>query len=323
MAENAAYRAKDITHQLLMFGQTVDTVMKQTHLEKLLNEATEFVMKGTGIKYSFESERNLPLAEADAGQITQLMNNLLINAKQAVKEDGEIKVKLESVAISGKNQLPLKDGKYLKISVTDNGVGISADNIHKIFDPYFTTKKEGSGLGLASSYMIVKRHGGYIQVESTMGKETIFTVYIPASDERRQSRESERMSTPLRPISGIIMDDDEILANVTAMMMNYGGNKIVAVNSIEKALEALEQKANAKERCDVIILDNTLPNDIKPKDAIKILKGKCAKTKFLLMLSVETEAAVREYTEAGFDLVLGKPIKPEILVKKIAEELNK
>ncbi|MGE3063022.1 MAG: ATP-binding protein [bacterium] len=322
MAENAAFKAKDITHQLLTFGRPVEMALKHAHMEKMIRETTDFVLKATAIKYSVESEKNLPLVEVDVNQIAQVMNNLLINAKQAVGENGEIKVTLSSCMVTHKDALPLNEGKYLMISVKDNGTGISSRIIHKIFDSYFTTKKEGSGLGLASCYMIMNRHNGYIKVESLEGQGSTFTLYIPASDERRQQKDEERASVLRKPINGIIIDDDEMSANVTALMMNYGGNRIDAANSFIKAEELIASKKKNKESYDVIILDNTLPGDTDPVEAMDRMRKTCLNCRFVLLQSVADEAKTTNYLEQGFDLVINKPVRPEVIIKEINEILK-
>ncbi|MDD3804337.1 MAG: ATP-binding protein [bacterium] len=314
MAENAAFKAKDITHQLLSFGRGEEMALKHAHMEKLIRESADFILKNSNLKYSVISEKDLPLVMVDVTQVAQVMNNLLINAKQAVGEDGEIQIKLSSGFVSRKDQMPLKEGKYLIIAVTDNGVGIPSAHIHRIFDPYFTTKKEGTGLGLASCYMIMSRHGGYIKVESLVGRGSTFTVFIPASDERRQQRESEKPTESTRPIKGIFVDDDEMLANVTSLMINYQENHIEAVSSISKAEKILSQK---REQADIVILDNTLPGSADPVETMRKLKTISPSSRFVLLLSFDDKVKKENFLNEGFDLVLSKPVKPEKLIREI------
>lgn len=323
MAEVATYRAKDITHQLITFGKSVETELKHTHIEKLVRETVEFICRGSGIKHEVVSERNLPLVKVDVTQITQAINNILINAKQAMGEHGELKVSLASCEITANDRLPLKEGKYLKIEIADNGAGISSSVIHKIFDPYFTTKKEGSGLGLASAYMIMNRHQGYIRVESLEGKGTTFFLYLPASDERRQMKEKAEEAVVHNPVSGIILDDDAMLANVTAMIMNYFGHKMESADSVERAEEILKKKDFAEKAERVAILDNTLPGGENPVNAMERLKMACPECKFVLLMSVENRAIEHDFLSHGFDLVIAKPVKPENLMKEIESTFKK
>jgi len=323
MAEVATYRAKDITHQLITFGKSVETELKHTHIEKLVRETVEFICRGSGIKHEVVSERNLPLVKVDVTQITQAINNILINAKQAMGEHGELKVSLASCEITANDRLPLKEGKYLKIEIADNGAGISSSVIHKIFDPYFTTKKEGSGLGLASAYMIMNRHQGYIRVESLEGKGTTFFLYLPASDERRQMKEKAEEAVVHNPVSGIILDDDAMLANVTAMIMNYFGHKMESADSVERAEEILKKKDFAEKAERVAILDNTLPGGENPVNAMERLKMACPECKFVLLMSVENRAIEHDFLSHGFDLVIAKPVKPENLIKEIESTFKK
>ena len=146
---------------------------------QLLRDSVDFALSGSNVTCNFEIPDDLRAVEVDEGQINQAIQNLVINARQAMPEGGVLKLKAENYTVTVKDNLPLLDGRYVKITVEDHGVGIPKEFLSKIFDPYFTTKEIGSGLGLATTHSIIKRHGGNIYVESETGVGTIFNIYLP------------------------------------------------------------------------------------------------------------------------------------------------
>ena len=178
--ETASVRAKDLTRQLLAFSKG-EPVKKEVSVGALVKDAAGFVLKGAPITLQCTLPEDLWPIEADEAQISQVIQNLVINAKQAMPEGGKIEVQCQNVPVEAAAALPLQKGRYVQILVKDQGHGIPNEHLDKIFDPYFTTKPEGTGLGLATSYAIVKKHDGHIQVESTREVGTIFSIYLPAS----------------------------------------------------------------------------------------------------------------------------------------------
>ncbi|MBI5048422.1 MAG: PAS domain S-box protein [Deltaproteobacteria bacterium] len=181
-AEKGCYMAKELTQQLITFAKGGAPVKRTAVVGKLIMDSTAFTLSGSKVKPEFYIADNLWPVEIDEGQISQAINNLILNADQAMPEGGIIEVRCENVVLSGKDTLPLKSGKYVKIAIRDHGCGIAKEYLEKIFDPYFTTKQKGSGLGLAAAYSIIKKHNGYITVESEFGKGAVFYVYLPVSD---------------------------------------------------------------------------------------------------------------------------------------------
>ncbi len=180
-AEKAASRAQSVTQQLLSFAQGGAPLKKAVPVHKLVRESASSALHGSKVKYEHHFSPDLWNVEADEGQIGQVIYNLVTNADQAMPEGGTVVLAAENVAHSGAGRLPLKAGDYVRITVSDQGVGIPEEYREKIFDPYFTTKQKGSGLGLATCYSIIQRHEGLLIVESQSGKGTTFSVYLPAS----------------------------------------------------------------------------------------------------------------------------------------------
>lgn len=189
------------------------------------------------------------------GQISQVMNNLIMNAKEALPEGGIIKVYAENTVLPKENDLPLKEGKYIKISIEDQGVGVPEEQLSKIFDPYFTTKERGSGLGLAVTYSIIKAHDGHIKVESRLGIGTTFHVYFPASHGEIHTRKDKER----KPLFGkgriLLMDDEEEVRDVTGEMLEYIGYEVDFAEDGTKAIELYKQAKESDRPFNAVIMD--------------------------------------------------------------------
>lgn len=186
-AEEACIRAKALTYQLLVFAKNEEPHRQRIPIYQLIKDSADFLFRGSTVGYKLFISENLRTVEADAGQISQAIHNILLNAKEAMPHGGIVCIRAENVDISSESGIPLKEGKYIKISIEDQGGGIPQEHLQRIFDPYFTTKEmsstKGTGLGLAVTYSIIKNHDGYIAVESEAGSGTTFHIYLPACTE--------------------------------------------------------------------------------------------------------------------------------------------
>jgi signal transduction histidine kinase len=181
LAEEATLRAKELTGRLLAFSKGGMPVRKAASISEVIFDSTRVALSDSKIRWNIKLPDDLHPVEIDRGQMTQVFNNLMINASQAMPEGGNVRVFAENVVIEGDSIPPLRSGEYVKITVEDDGPGISKESIPKVFDLFFTTKEEGSGLGLTASYWIVRNHNGHITVESEPGVGAKFLVYLPAS----------------------------------------------------------------------------------------------------------------------------------------------
>ena len=188
-AEKASFRAKDLTYQLLTFAKGGEPVRKVVYIKGLIEDTVSFSLSGSNVKYDFSIQENLWPVEVDEVQLRQVIYHLSINAQEAMPKGGNVEIRAGNVTVGSEDGLPVKEGRYVKISVKDHGISIPKEHLKKIFDPYFTTKQmdsqKGKGLGLAVCYSIIKKHGGYIDVESEIGKGSTFHIYIPAADKER------------------------------------------------------------------------------------------------------------------------------------------
>ena len=181
-AETASKRAQTLTKQLLTFAKGGAPLKEIASIKDVIKDSSLFVLRGSKSSCEFSIREDLWPVDVDVGQIGQVIDNIVINANQAMPRGGIIQVVAENLIIEDRQGLPVKSGRYVKISIKDKGVGVAEKHLLNIFDPYFTTKQEGSGLGLATTYSIIKKHGGHITVESQLGVGTTFHIYLPASD---------------------------------------------------------------------------------------------------------------------------------------------
>ncbi|HOS60683.1 MAG TPA: ATP-binding protein, partial [Syntrophorhabdaceae bacterium] len=185
-AEKALFRARDLTQQLLTFSRGGVPVKKTILLEPLIKESVLFALRGSSVQVNFNISEDIFPTDVDEGMIGQAINNLIINAVQAMPDGGSIDVAVDNIILENKTTiegLQLEKGSYVKITIKDHGIGISNEHIAKIFDPYFTTKEKRTGLGLATTFSIIQKHGGHITVNSELGIGTIFNIYLVASPE--------------------------------------------------------------------------------------------------------------------------------------------
>ena len=192
-AEKSSHRAQDLTRQLLTFAKGGTPVWQAVDVSDLIRDVTDFTRRRSNVKFFFSLPETLWPVEVDKGQISQVMQHLIVNADHAMPEGGTITISSENAVVAEPSPLPLRPGDYVKISIRDHGVGISQEHLSKIFDPGFTTREKGSGLGLATSYSIIKQHGGHIFAESEIGKGTTVVIYLPASLPKKATKQTGKL----------------------------------------------------------------------------------------------------------------------------------
>ncbi|MEA3415955.1 MAG: response regulator [Thermodesulfobacteriota bacterium] len=318
-AENASLRAKDLTQQLLTFSRGGAPIKKTAFISKLLEDTTLFALTGSNVRCEFSIPSDLWPVEADEGQISQVINNLIINADHAMPGGGIIKVSAENTAVDVKQGLPLKEGNYIKISIEDQGVGIPEEHLQKIFDPYFTSKQKGSGLGLATAYSIVKKHDGYVQVESELGKGTTFNIYLPASSKEIliEKEPGERIHTGKGKI--LVMDDQEVIREVAGEMIEVLGYEVEFAKDGAEAIELHKKAKKSAQPFDAIIMDLTIPGGMGGKETIQKLIEIDPETKAIVSSGYSNDPIMADYRKYGFCGVIAKPYK----IKELGEILYK
>jgi PAS domain S-box-containing protein len=271
MAESASMRARELTQQLLTFSRGGAPIKKMTTITELLTDIAGFVLRGSKVGVRFDFDKDISHVAIDQGQISQVIHNLVINASQAMPDGGTITISCRNAAVKGKPHLT--DGDYIAITIKDQGPGIAPENLSSIFDPYFTTKKDGTGLGLTISYSIIKNHSGHIEVESEKGNGAVFTVYLPVSDLAADEQDQSTCVEPRQQAVAcrgrvLVMDDDAMVASVTAMMLvNLGYTIDLAVNGYE-AIDAYKREYEKGSPYCLVIMDLTIPGSMGGREAM-------------------------------------------------------
>ena len=308
-AEAAAMRAKDLTQQLLTFSRGGEPILNTVSVASLIRETSRFALRGSNVKCALDIPDDLYSCEADEGQISQVLNNLIINANQAMPDGGTISISAENMAISKADRLPLKKGRYVKLVIADQGTGISEDNLKKIFDPYFTTKKKGTGLGLATTYSIIKRHGGHVQVESEPGAGTRFFLYLPASGKKVQQDKSEKKTTTNNKYKVLVMDDEEALCDVIARMLEHLGHEPECVQNGTEAIELYKKAQQAGTAFDVVILDVTIPGGMGGRETLEKLQEADPEVRAIITSGYSNDPLCSSPREHGFIGFISKPYR--------------
>jgi PAS domain S-box-containing protein len=305
--ETATLRASQLTNQLLTFSKGGVPVTQPESISEIIKDTSSFVLRGSRSNCIISMPDDLPLVEIDAGQINQLLSNLIINADQAMPRGGTISISVEKEMISDDNSFGLNRGEYIKVSVTDEGIGISNENLPKIFDPYFTTKTKGSGLGLATSYSIVKRHGGYIDAETKNEKGTTFYFYLPVSS--KLSPHIQQKQTPQIKFDdyALLMDDDEGIQTTVKMMLNELNIETDVARDGAEAIRMYKNRMKTNNPYSLVIMDLTIPGGMGGHECIELLLDLDANINAIVASGYSNDPIMGNFEDYGFKGVLIKP----------------
>lgn len=306
-SEDAARKAKNLTQQLLTFSKGEAPVKHVTSISKLLKDSVKFVLRGSNSKYRIFIPDDIWLVKIDEFQISQVVNNLIINADQAMQMDGMIGVLAENITINSGDSIFLKEGKYVKISIKDQGCGIPKEHINKIFDLYYTTKQKGSGLGLATAYSIIKKHNGCINVESEIDVGTSFDVYLPAIVTKKKLEDGEGKKIIKGAGKVLFVDDDIDILKTSSRMLNDIGYKCeTACNGIE-AVNLYKKAKASRYPFDCVILDLTIPSSIDCGNTMKKLIEIDPDVKAVASSGYSNKPIMSNPEKYGFKDILPKP----------------
>ena len=322
-SENASMRARDLTQQLLTFSKGGAPVRETTSIADLISETVNFALGGSKSRGEISIRDNLWAVDIDRGQISEVLSNLIINADQAMPEGGVIEVKVENAVINLDEIPSLPEGRYVTISISDNGIGIPAKQLEKIFDPYFTTKQTGSGLGLTIVYSILRKHDGYITVDSEIGVGTEFLLYIPASD----SDEPAGTKLIQEALSGegniLVMDDDKMVCDVAGGMLRHLGYNVDFAENGEEALEKYRGVMGSSESFDVVIMDLTIPGGMGGRNTIAMLLSMDPGAKAIVSSGYSEDPVMANYEKFGFYGCIKKPYRVAELGRILIEVMKK
>lgn len=315
------YSASNLTKQLLTFSKGGMPAKRFASITNIIKDNIRFVLQGSNIKCHFIISPNLWSVEIDPGQISQVINNLVINAKQAMPEGGFINVIAKNTTITSANKY--KPGPYVVIAIQDYGIGIPKENLAKIFDPFFTTKKDGTGLGLATSYSIIKKHDGYLEVDSNEGAGSIFTIYIPAISTMNGSIEyrSEPESVP-DGLKVLLMDDEAMVRNIVGEMLSLSGHHITTAKDGHEVIQAYLLAKEKGAPFDIVIMEFNIPGSMGGEEAIKYLKAVDPNVKAIVSSGYSSDPVIAEHRQYGFNGALVKPYKLDELNDMISKIID-
>jgi len=315
---NGAKHAQSLTQQLLTFAKGGAPIKKVTHINQLIKESSEFVLSGAKAVCDFQLSKDLWATEVDEGQINQVISNIVINANQAMADGGVISIGTVNILIGKDSILPILEGRYIKVSIADTGTGISEKHLSKIFDPYFTTKEKGSGLGLATAYSIIKKHDGHIEAYPLENKGTVFNIFLPASSKDVVEIKKIEESTHTGKGKVLVMDDQEPILKMVGRMLNKMGYEAAFAFHGNQAIEMYQQSYESNDPFDFVILDITVPGGLGGVSTIPELKKIDPKVKAIVSSGYSNDPIMANFEDYGFCGVIPKPYTK----KQLAEILN-
>lgn len=318
-AENAASRAKGLTRQLLTFSKGGEPIREPAPIVHLLRDTADLVLRETNVVSEFSLPDGLWEVVMDEGQIAQVINNVILNARQAMPEGGVVRIGAENVVVAAADALPLKNGDYVRITVKDEGAGIPQKLLPVIFDPFFTTKQKASGLGLAVSYSIIKKHGGLMTAESREGAGAAFHIYLPA-DKKAVPDRAERLITGKGRV--LVMDDEELVRDVTGEMLKLLGYEAGFASNGDEAVDAFIKARAAGAPFDAAVLDLTIPGGMGGKEAVKRILEIDPGFKAIVSSGYSKDPIMSEFKDFGFSGVIAKPYRVSEFSKIVSEVIS-
>lgn len=317
-AEKAALRATELTRQLLTFSKGGEPVRETDSIVEIIRESASFVLHGGNVACTFAIPEDLWLVDVDRGQVSQVIQNIIINARQSMPDGGSIRISGENIADyvlpTAKGAVP---GKYVKISIQDTGIGIPEKYLDRVFDPYFSTKKEGSGLGLTISHSIISKHDGHIAVQSQQGEGTTFIIHLPASEKALRGAGAAKDRTMSGQARILVMDDEEAVLQVIQSMLSHFGHEVVTAKNGEEAVTLYEKHRNASAPFDLVLMDLTVPGGMGGKEAVAKILAIDPQAKVVVSSGYSNDPIMGNHREYGFCAAIVKPYQLSKLVETI------
>jgi PAS domain S-box-containing protein len=321
-AERATLRAKDLTQQLLTFAKGGDPVRSAVLLADVVREAAQFSLHGSPVSCEFNIAPDLLPADADKGQIAQVVQNLVINAVQAMPGGGEIHLSLANETLAAGQVATLPAGPYLRLEISDSGRGIAPDHLARIFEPFFTTKEYGTGLGLATVYSVIQKHRGYITVESVVDQGTTFRIWLPAA--RVEPPTPAPTLSPFEPIKGrvLFMDDEEPIRMMTQALLERLGLKVTVTCEGDEAVREYATARSAGEPYDIVIFDLTVPGAMGGADAMREILKIDPAARGIVSSGYSSDPVMANFRAHGFRGSVPKPYRIADIARTIREVMT-
>jgi two-component system cell cycle sensor histidine kinase/response regulator CckA len=308
-AGQAAQHAAHLSSQLLTFSKGGAPMKKVTQIGELLTHAADFGLRGSHLRADVDVSVDLWKTDVDAAQIEQVINALLLNARDAMPRGGTVIVRGCNVTLNGDETVQLPAGRYVKVTITDRGGGISEELLTKIFDPYFTTKPSATGLGLSISYSVVKKHGGMLCLESTSSQGSTFAFYLRAAERDTNSFDVQVSDAPYRfnHQRVLVMDDEDAIRELTSQLLGTLGYDVTAVPDGLEAVRVYEKALRRGEHYRAVILDATVRGGMGGVATIERLRDMDPQVNAIICSGYSDEAALAEFLAFGFRGALPKP----------------
>ncbi|MHB8881425.1 MAG: PAS domain-containing sensor histidine kinase [Thermodesulfovibrionales bacterium] len=308
-AEKALHMSVNLTTQLLTFSKGGKPLRKRMQLGPVIVNSVKFALSGSKVDYRIQVDEALWMVDADGGQIGQVIQNIVLNAEQAMPAGGTVTISAKNESAPQKGLPPaLTPGNYVCISIDDTGIGIAEESLTKIFDPYFTTKDKGSGLGLATSYSIIRNHGGMIDVKSEPGKGSTFSLWLPATENEEMKAETFSASAPVtRKCHVLLMDDEQLVRNIAGEMIKTLGHEVTFAENGEEAIAGYRASLLSGRKFDIVILDLTIRGGMGGEEVIKALLEIDPDIKAVVSSGYADSSAISEFQAQGFKACLAKP----------------
>jgi PAS domain S-box-containing protein len=318
-AEKASWRASDVARQLLVFAKGDQPVKKLVNPGKVVEEAVSLALSGTPVRGEVQIPASLHAIEADEGQISQAFHNVVINAVQSMPSGGTLTVCAENVVLSGKNSLGLPAGDYVMVSCADEGCGISEDDQKKIFDPYFSTKAGGTGLGLASTYAIISKHGGHVGVSSSLGNGALFTMHFPSTGRLDTGKPSEKAVSTTDQAEGtvLVMDDDEMVRELAAITLAHAGYTVQTCINGDEAIALYRAAKDAGTPFTATIMDLTIPGGMGGVEAARRILAYDPDAVLIVSSGYSEDPVMANFKAYGFCAAIEKPYGVEAISQTI------
>ena len=308
-----------LTNQLLIFSKGGDPVRKELSLGPVLEENSKFCLHGSKVKLKMEISPDLDEVIADKGQIGQVISNLVINAQQAMPTGGTLTISAGNFSSDGNN--------YVRIIIRDTGTGIAEEDLNKIFDPYFTTKKQGNGLGLATTRSIINKHKGTIQVESKYGEGTEFIIILPSKKgmgpkKKYETQQTKTASKTDRNYNILVLDDEPFIREFLETMLTDHGYRVKCASEGSEALKIYREALTRNEKIDLVISDLTIPGELGGKETAAAIRAIDPDARLIIASGYSNDPVMANYKDYGFKGVVTKPFNAETLFRVINRALE-
>jgi PAS domain S-box-containing protein len=316
--EKAAVRAKDLTQQLLTFSKGGEPVRHATSIGDLVRESAQFALRGSNVRCTFSIDEGLLPADVDDGQITQVVHNLIINADQAMPNGGTVSIKGANVTLPPDNPYALEPGNHIQLSFQDEGIGIHPEHLKKIFDPYFTTKQKGSGLGLAVAYSVIAKHDGQLTVDSKLGQGATFTILLPTSKGTHVIDAVETRGLIAGRGRILVMDDEDFIRELVSVMLPKMGYDVVLAQDGQAAIDIYKEELEVGNPFDAVILDLTVPGGMGGKETVRRLRALDPNVRAIVSSGYSNDPVMANHARYGFCGAVKKPY----LIQDMSQLLN-